>query len=226
MTNYREPMTIYRGPSPPLSWDALWLDETGQKTVVRIWEDGRWTPLTAETDAVTGPEGPQGPQGEPGPQGPAGADGAPGAPGQNGSQGLQGLQGPPGDVSACWPVGSVFVSVVATNPATLLGFGTWVAFGAGRVLVGFDGTQTEFDALRETGGAKTHVLTTAEMPAHTHVITSQTATTGSATSYEHGALDTSSAEAEVTEVSGSTGGGGAHNNIQPYIVVRFWERTA
>lgn len=131
-----------------------------------------------------------------------------------------------GDISAAWPVGSVFISVVSTNPATLLGFGTWSAFAAGRVLVGIDAGQSEFDTVEETGGAKTHTLTTGEMPAHTHVVTSQTATTGGATSYEHGTLDTSSAEAEATEVTGSTGGGGAHNNLQPYIVVYMWKRTA
>jgi hypothetical protein len=125
-----------------------------------------------------------------------------------------------------FPVGSVFIAVVATNPATLLGYGTWAAFAAGRVLVGLDSGQTEFDTVKETGGAKTHTLTVPEIPGHTHVITSQTATTGGATSYEHGTLDTSSAEAEATEVTGSTGGGGAHNNLQPYIVVHMWERTA
>lgn len=167
-----------------------------------------------------------------------------------------------------FPVGSVFISVVSTNPATLLGYGTWSAIAAGRVLVGINAGDPDFDTVKETGGAKTHTLTTTEMPAHTHVqdahthtqdshnhtqnahthvITSQTATTGSATSYEHGTLDTSSAEAEATEVTGSTvatnqaatatnqnatatnqntGGGGAHNNLQPYYVVYMWERTA
>jgi hypothetical protein len=125
-----------------------------------------------------------------------------------------------------FPVGSVFIAVVATNPGTLLGYGTWSAFGAGRVMVGFDAGQAEFDTVEETGGAKTHTLQTSEIPAHTHVITSQTATSGAATSYEHGTLDTSSAEAEATEVTGSTGGGGAHNNLQPYIVCHFWKRTA
>lgn len=129
-------------------------------------------------------------------------------------------------LSAAWPIGSVFISVVSTNPATLLGFGSWSAFAAGRVLVGIDAGQTEFDALEETGGSKTHQLTANEMPAHTHVVTSQTATTGSATSYEHGVLDTSSAEAEATEVTGSTGGGGAHNNLQPFVIVSMWKRTA
>lgn len=172
---------------------------------------------------VPGTVGAQGPQGS---QGPPGNDGAQGPQGQQGPQGDPGPQGSPGDVSACWPVGAIFVSAVATNPATLLGFGTWAAFGAGRVLVGLDAAQTEFDTLLETGGAKTHALTVTEIPAHTHVITSQTATTGAATSYEHGTLDTSSAEAEATEVTGSTGGALAHNNLQPYVVVRFWQRTA
>ena len=145
--------------------------------------------------------------------------------------------GPGGDA---FPVGSVFIAVVATNPGTLLGYGTWSAFAAGRVLVGLDVGQTEFDTVEEAGGAKTHTLSTAEIPSHTHVqdahshiITSQTATTGGATSYEHGVLDTSSAEAEATEttatavaVNQSTGGGGAHNNLQPYVVVYMWKRTA
>lgn len=116
-----------------------------------------------------------------------------------------------------WPVGSVFIAVVSTSPATLLGGGTWVAFGAGRMLVGFNSGDADFDTAEETGGAKTVTLTAAQsgLPQHTHlqnahthqqnahnhVITSQTATTGSATSYEHGTLDTSSAEAEATEVT-------------------------
>ena len=153
-----------------------------------------------------------------------------------------------------FPVGGVFIAVVATDPATLLGYGTWAAVATGRMLVAFDAGQTEFDAVRKTGGAKTHTLTTAEMPAHTHtqdshnhtqnahshVIRSQTATTGSATSYEHGTLDTSSAETEATETTDpttatcvgavatnqNTGGGGAHNNLPPYFTVYVWERTA
>jgi hypothetical protein len=139
-----------------------------------------------------------------------------------------------------FPVGSVFIAVVATDPATLLGYGTWVALGAGRVLVGFNAGDADFDAAKKTGGAKTHTLTSAEMPSHTHVqdahshiITSQTATTGGATSYEHGTLDTSSAEAEATEttatavaVNQSTGGGAAHNNMPPFLTAYFWERTA
>lgn len=58
-------------------------------------------------------------------------------------------------LSGAWPVGAVFIAVVSTNPATLLGFGTWSAFGAGRVLVGRDSGDADFDTAEETGGAKT-----------------------------------------------------------------------
>ena len=72
-------------------------------------------------------------------------------------------------LQAVYPVGSIYVNAsVDTNPATLLGFGTWIAFGEGRVMVGQDTGDTDFDTLGETRGAKTHTLTTGEIPAHTH----------------------------------------------------------
>lgn len=55
-----------------------------------------------------------------------------------------------------WPIGSVFIAVVSTSPATLLGGGTWAAIGAGRVLIGVDAGDPDFDTAEETGGAKTH----------------------------------------------------------------------
>jgi hypothetical protein len=73
------------------------------------------------------------------------------------------------DLSVLYPVGSVYINAaVSTNPGTLLGFGTWAAFGAGRVLVGLDAGDVDFDTVEETGGAKTHTLTVDEMPSHTH----------------------------------------------------------
>lgn len=70
---------------------------------------------------------------------------------------------------ASYPVGAVYTSVIATSPATLFG-GTWARIGQGRVLVGQDVSQTEFDTAEETGGAKTHAITSAEMPGHTHAV--------------------------------------------------------
>jgi hypothetical protein len=58
-------------------------------------------------------------------------------------------------MNARFPVGSVFVSVVSTNPATLLGYGTWTEMGAGRVLVGLDAGDPDFDTVEEVGGSKT-----------------------------------------------------------------------
>src|ERR1035437_1690504 len=117
-----------------------------------------------------------------------------------------------------YPVGCIYTTTVSTNPATVFGFGTWAAFGAGRVFVGLDAGQTEFNTNGETGGEKTHTLITAEMPAHTHT-DREIGGSGSIASGGGG---------YSTDVfnTGSTGGGGAHNNLQPYIVVYFFQRTA
>lgn len=128
---------------------------------------------------------------------------------------------PPADTGAldslarAWPVGSVFVSAVATNPADLLGFGVWAAFGAGRVLVGQDAGQAEFDTLGETGGAKTHTHGTGTLAAsahagaavadhasHTHTVATQVATPDLFTTNTGG-----------TGVSGVTGGPSATEAI-------------
>lgn len=121
---------------------------------------------------------------------------------------------------AVWPVGAVYVSVVETSPATLFG-GTWVAFGAGRVLVGFDSGQAEFNTAEGTGGAKTHTLSTAEMPSHTHTTSIQNGNgSGSDSTYAVGN------GTYTAYTSSSAGSGGAHNNLQPYITVYMWKRTA
>lgn len=131
-----------------------------------------------------------------------------------------------------YPIGSVYINASdATNPGTLLGFGTWVAFGAGRVPVGIDAAQTEFDTIGETGGSKTHTLTTAEMPSHSHGGSASAPYTTAA-----GGTRSGSGIPPHNGVPGGTwggsigtdaqGGGTSHNNLQPYIVVYMWQRTA
>lgn len=129
------------------------------------------------------------------------------------------------DFSVIYPVGSIYMNAsVSTNPATLLGFGTWTSFGAGRVLVGLDSSDTDFDTVEETGGAKTHTLTEAEMPAHTHNTGGYAAMVGNGNEFTAGEhYDTGGTNGWATS---STGGGAAHNNLQPYIVVYMWKRIA
>ncbi len=74
---------------------------------------------------------------------------------------------------ALYPVGSIYTNATDnTNPGTLLGFGTWTAFGAGRVPVGFDGTNPLFDAAEETGGYADSVVID-----HTHTATTNLSNT-------------------------------------------------
>ena len=128
-----------------------------------------------------------------------------------------------------YPVGSIYINATnSTNPGTLLGFGTWTAFGAGRVPVGIDSSDTDFDTAEETGGSKTHTLTTNELPSHTHTHTVQTGRSFSSSignaPVVQGSDNTVLSSSAVT--TSSTGGGAAHNNLQPYIVVYMWKRTA
>jgi len=66
------------------------------------------------------------------------------------------------------PVGSIFISVVSTNPNTLFGFGSWSQIAPGRTLVGLDSGDSDFNTVRKTGGAKTHTLVSGELATHTH----------------------------------------------------------
>jgi hypothetical protein len=125
-----------------------------------------------------------------------------------------------------YPVGSIYMSVNSTNPGTLFG-GTWQAWGAGRVPVGFDSSQSEFDTVEETGGEKTHTLTVAEMPSHTHSFARPSWYIADFVSggdiYTPNGYKTSK---WVTMNTDATGGGGAHNNLQPYITCYMWKRVS
>lgn len=141
-------------------------------------------------------------------------------------------------LSAVYPVGIIISTYVATNPATLFGFGTWVAHGVGRVMVGYDAGQPEFNTVGKQGGSKTHTLKTNEMPSHTHAqnahnhnIPRQLWRVASVSGGEgewvwaevaSGGIDTGN----KTATNKNTGGGEAHNNMPPYEVEYRWRRTA
>jgi microcystin-dependent protein len=84
----------------------------------------------------------------------------------------------------------------------------------GKVIVGKDSAQTEFDALAKTGGAKTHTLSETEIPAHTHTVNVYETEGG-------GSTPVNGTGFVGTMNTGSTGGGQAHNNLQPYIVLNY-----
>ncbi len=146
-------------------------------------------------------------------------------------------------VSAAWPVGSVFLSVVSTNPGTLLGFGTWSAFGAGKMLVGLDSGDADFDTAEETGGAKTITLEAANIPELPVTITDPghqhgegyRNTTSAGTAGVQGAASANNANIANGVQSNTTGITAKANNgvsasaksvLNPYIVVYMWKRTA
>lgn len=154
------------------AWDLKLLIDGTRKPLfgaAGIGPEGPQGPKGDKGDTgATGPQGPQGIQGETGatgPQGPQGLTGTTGATGSQGPKGDTGNTGPAGQdgaagptlatiIDTLYPVGALYTSTLSTNPATLLGRGTWAAFGAGKVLVGRDANDTDFDVAEETGGAK------------------------------------------------------------------------
>ena len=147
-------------------------------------------------------------------------------------------------IALLYPVGSIYTNAtVSTNPATLLGFGTWTAFGAGRVMVGFDSGNALFDTAEETGGSADAITVS-----HTHTATSTV--TDSGHSHNIGAdvnqaangagrngvsgnpatgpqpTSTVTTGITVATTNASTGSSGTNANYQPYITVYAWKRTA
>lgn len=104
--------------------------------------------------------------------------------------------------------------------------GTWEFYGAGRVLVA-KSADTEFDTIGKTGGEKTHTLTTTEMPEHSHQKASAMGTASYALAYDYVWQYTGEIKVSGLDLrTGSAGGGQAHNNLQPYIVVYRYRRIS
>ena len=128
--------------------------------------------------------------------------------------------------NALYPVGSIYMSVNNTNPSTFFG-GTWGSWGAGKVPVGVDTSDTNFSTVEQTGGEKQHTLTIAEMPAHNHTIPcTPTANDGSEPTYQAAQVNAEATGNHNSIVAVSSGGGSPHNNLQPYITCYMWKRTA
>jgi hypothetical protein len=145
-------------------------------------------------------------------------------------------------LSDVYPIGSIYINAgVTTNPATLLGFGTWVEFGAGKVLVGQDTGDASFNTLEETGGSKdavvvnhTHTGSTNTTGEHSHTV-NIVRISGSAYNNVLASVQDSNVTSTSTNTAGShnhtlsidsTGSSGTNANLQPYVVVKMWKRTA
>ena len=116
-----------------------------------------------------------------------------------------------------YPVGSVYLSLDMTSPASLFG-GTWESIG-GRFLLGADSTY----AAGSTGGEETHTLTIDEMPAHRHAIYMN----GETNSGEFWGSNTVTPQNKMSANATDTSGGNhPHNNMPPYLAVYMWKRVS
>jgi hypothetical protein len=132
-------------------------------------------------------------------------------------------------LTVLYPIGSIYSSTVSTNPNTLFGFGTWVAYGAGRVLIGVG---SGFTAAATGGSADavvvshTHSITD---PGHNHsysLAVGGSPQSGSATPCLTGVTPSTTGTASTGISVNTTGSSGTNANLPPYVVVYMWNRTA
>lgn len=144
---------------------------------------------------------------------------------------------PGGSTGRPFPVGSVFLSVLSTDPSTLLGYGTWEQIGEGRVLVGQDSGQAEYDTAEETGGSETagYGGSVGSESSHAHSFADSASSGPSNTVVVQSGAGAGPASGGHTHtVAGTTGtvshshsfSGGSLSVVQPYFVVYMWKRTA
>lgn len=148
-------------------------------------------------------------------------------------------------IEKVYPIGAIFIATVATNPYDLLGIGTWIRYGQGRMIVSQLDGDPDFGGIGVTGGEKTHVLTESELASHSHSIpehfhtlnlqyveTGPNGGTATRVTDIHQATGsggtTTSATTDAADATntGTKGDGAAHNNLPPYIVTYVWKRTA
>ena len=125
------------------------------------------------------------------------------------------------------PIGTILTTTNSANPSNYLG-GTWERYGKGQVLVGVDENDDDFNEANKTGGEKEHTLTIDEMPSHTHQVGRWNP---SGSGFDQNQRKLAAAPNNGTGVNGAVetaanGGSKAHNNMQPYISVYMFRRTA
>jgi len=139
-----------------------------------------------------------------------------------------------------FPIGAVFLSVVATSPTTLLGYGAWARFGQGRMLVGVSEGEGEFASPEQVGGAKTVVLTEAQLARHGHPgwddghihpssmpsDSDNTQVTPPPSGWVSSGTSMKGTEIGNANVKvGLSGDNEPHPNLPPYIAVYMWKRV-
>lgn len=144
-------------------------------------------------------------------------------------------------LQAVYPIGSLYFNAsVNTNPATLLGFGTWETYGAGRMLISRDASDALFDTVGETGGSKDSVVvghshtatSTVTDPGHTHPVNDDSGSTNGpaweSTSGTDNPRPSNPATTGITVATtvSSTGVSGTNANLPPFIAVNVWRRIA
>ena len=125
--------------------------------------------------------------------------------------------------NAIFPVGQIVIKGDNEDYTNWLGF-TWERTAVGKVLVGYDSNDSDFNTIGKTGGEKTHTLTLQEMPKHTHNLAKYWATEEGG----NAAMGSNATGKSATNSNGigNTGNSQPHNNLQPYQVVAYWKRIA
>ena len=134
-------------------------------------------------------------------------------------------------VNFIYPVESILFTTNSENPGVRFPGTTWVAWGSGRVPVGVDIEQEEFDTVEKAGGDKTVTLSVNQIPNHSHDYTAVQGVTGNTRSYSTDGSTSKTAvySLNVGKSKASTEGAGkgyAHDNLQPYVTCYMWKRTA
>lgn len=128
------------------------------------------------------------------------------------------------ELDARHPIGSIYMSTASTNPGTFLP-GTWAVWGTGRVPVGVDTEDANFNTVEKEVGASTVTLDTTMIPSHSHTVETGLTEEGQTGIYPSYVTNARLAY-YATDRATATGGGLAHNNIQKSITCYMFKRTA